>query len=105
MNQITVEELKTLLENKPQNIIVVDVRTKKERDAEYIEGTIHIPLDQIPFQIAEIGKSEKVYFQCAKGGRSASACDILLKTDFPDAYNVMGGIEEWKRKGYSISHL
>lgn len=102
MNQITVEELKTLLEHKPKNVIVIDVRTKEERDEGYIEGTTHIPLNQIPFQVEEIARAEKVYFQCAKGGRSASACEILIKSDFPDVYNVVGGIEDWKRKGFKI---
>ena len=103
MKQITVEELKTLLKSKPENIMVIDVRTNEERKEGYIEGTVHIPLDQIPLQIEEIAKAKQVYFQCAKGGRSASACDILLNEDFPEAYNVVGGIEEWKRKGFEVS--
>lgn len=100
MKQITVEELEALLANKPSDVIVVDVRTEEERKDAHIEGTIHIPLNQIPEHIDELKKAKAIYFQCAKGGRSAIACDILEKSDFQNVFNVAGGIEAWKAKGF-----
>lgn len=102
MKEITVEEFKILLEQKPQNTLFVDVRTNDERNEGYIEGTIHIPLSELSSKIDTLESADKIYFQCARGGRSATACNLLSDLGFTEAINVLGGIEDWKSKGYSI---
>jgi len=72
--------------------MLLDVRTDAEWADGRIEGSIHIPLDQLMERVDEVG--DKVVCICAVGGRSARATAFLLSTG-REAVNLAGGIQRW----------
>jgi rhodanese-related sulfurtransferase len=72
--------------------MLLDVRTDAEWADGRIEGSVHIPLDQLMERVDEV--SDKVVCICALGGRSARATAYLLSTG-REAINLDGGIEAW----------
>lgn len=80
--------------------MLLDVRTDAEWAAGRIEGSVHIPLDQLIARIDEV--SDKVVCICAVGGRSAQATAYLNSTG-REALNLDGGVQRWVAESRPIS--
>ena len=76
--------------------IFLDVRTKQERSSSSIQGSIHIPLNEIQGRIADLNKyrDREIVCYCQSGSRSLSAAALLKSRGFNVA-NLRGGISEW----------
>lgn len=72
------------------SVTLLDVRTPTEREQGYIEGFIHIPLDELRQRVGELDQSKPVYIHCLSGLRSYIACCLLGGLGF-DCYNLSGG--------------
>jgi len=70
--------------------ILLDVRTDKEYISGHIEGSIHIPIDQLRERMKELDTGKLVYVHCASGLRSYLACRILSQNGY-ECYNISGG--------------
>lgn len=94
---ITAEELKTRIEGMIAPAIV-DVRDAEELEGGFIEGSFHIPLDQLEAKITEVlpNKQREVILYCARGRRSAIAMEMLDKMGYTNVKSVVGGYEEYK---------
>lgn len=67
---------------------VIDVRSKGEYTQGHIKGSINIPLDVLPGNLAKLkDKSRPIITCCASGMRSASAKSILKSKGFVAVYN------------------
>ena len=77
-------------------MVLLDVRTKSERSAQHIAGSLHIPLNELAARIQELKKfsGSEIVCYCQTGARSASAVALLLKNGL-SAANLRGGIAEW----------
>lgn len=80
--------------------MLLDVRTDTEWADGRIEGSIHIPLDQLMSRVDEV--SDKVVCICAVGGRSAQATAYLNSLG-RDAVNLQGGIQAWAAAARPLS--
>jgi rhodanese-related sulfurtransferase len=80
--------------------MLLDVRTDAEWDQGRIEGSTHIPLDQLIARVAEV--SDKVVCICAVGGRSAQATAYLNSVG-RDAVNLDGGVQAWEASGRPLA--
>ena len=99
MQSITVEELKSRLDN-GEKLHIIDVREPHEYE-EYNIGAKLIPLGQIQtMQVDEIEnlKEEELIIHCRSGKRSAMACQILETMGFTNTKNLEGGLLDWKEK-------
>ena len=67
--------------------IVVDVRTEGEFNSGHFHGSINIPLDKLPRNIAKLKKSKPIITCCASGIRSATAKKMLQNIGFTDVHN------------------
>ena len=78
------------------SIVLLDVRTSKERNQSAIPGSLHIPLGNIPekLKILEKHKQKEIICYCRSGSRSLKAASILQKNGF-QAANMKGGMMEW----------
>lgn len=74
---------------------LLDVREPHEFETAKIEGSVLIPLGQLPQRIAEIPQDRPIIVHCHHGGRSARAVQYLLAHGFEDVRNMAGGIEAW----------
>ena len=79
---------------------VVDVRTDAEWADGRIEGSLHIPLDQVMERVNEIPDPAVVV--CASGRRSAQATAYLLDQG-RQAVNLDGGLHAWEDDGRPLT--
>lgn len=94
--EISAAELKQRLAEKPDTVIL-DVRQPDEYAQRNIEGSILIPLGELPARLGELErfKGQEIIVHCKMGGRSAQACQYLNGNGF-NATNLAGGIMAWK---------
>lgn len=81
-----------------RSLCVIDVRAAGEREANAIPGSLHIPLPQLPRQLADIPRETSVVVYCAGGYRSAIAASLLKLHQFP-VMDLVGGISAWEAAG------
>lgn len=74
---------------------LLDVREPHEYDAAKIEGSVLIPLGQLPERLSEVPKGRPVVVHCRSGGRSAKAVEYMLSHGYADVRNLTGGITAW----------
>ena len=67
--------------------IIIDVRTPQEYDNGHIQGSMNIPLNVVPQNIARLkAKNVPIICVCASGMRSGSASSMLKKAGI-ESYN------------------
>lgn len=83
------------------SIVLLDVRTPQEHNAERIGNTPLIPVDELEQRIHELDavKDRTIIVYCRSGNRSGSATSILRKHGF-NAVNMQGGIIRWKAEQF-----
>ena len=99
---VGVEEFDKLRTDKSK--VVLDVRTAQEYSEAHIPGAVNIDVLESDFQskVAKLDKSKTYLVHCASGGRSARACDKMSKLDFPQLYNLQGGMNAWQKAGKPV---
>lgn len=94
MKEITVKELKDLIDNKA-DFQLVDVREQNEFDFANLNGEL-IPLGSVPDHVDEILKDKQVVVHCRSGKRSGDAITYLEQNHgYENLYNLVGGILAW----------
>lgn len=93
--KITAEEAKARIDS-GDNIIIVDVRTQEEFDAEHIENAILIPNETISDAQPELlpDLDAEILIYCRSGNRSAQAAKKLIDIGYTNIYDF-GGIIDW----------
>jgi adenylyltransferase/sulfurtransferase len=92
--EITATELKQRLD-RGDKLTIVDVREPNEYQINRIEGSILIPLGDVPQRYAELNPDDELIMQCRSGVRSARAADFLRSVGFKKVLNLRGGILDW----------
>ncbi len=75
--------------------LLIDVRTRAERDRGYIEGSLHIPLPELRKRLSEIPEGKEIITYCQSGQRSYNASRFLEQKGF-NVKNLSGGYLTWK---------
>jgi hydroxyacylglutathione hydrolase len=99
-DQMTCQQLREMM--RKEKLVVVDVRRHSEWDGGHIGGAVHIYLGRLPERLSEIPEDKPVVLQCKTGTRSSFATSILLRAGRKRVYNLLGGIDAWKRLGYPL---
>lgn len=75
--------------------IWIDVRTLEEFSAGHLQGSVHIPYEEVPARIGEVtsDKNACLRLYCRSGRRSGVAADALQSMGFTRAVNE-GGYED-----------
>ena len=75
--------------------ILIDVRTREEWDAGFIEGATHIPLNNLALEINKyvINDKEEILLYCRSGNRSGKAKLLLESLGYAKVKNL-GGIND-----------
>ncbi|WP_097458886.1 rhodanese-like domain-containing protein [Mangrovitalea sediminis] len=83
--------------NKDQ-MVVVDLRERKDFTAGHITGSLHIPLANLQERISELKKHEgqQILLVCRTGQSAGAAVKMLNKAGFKNAVRLRGGVEEWR---------
>jgi rhodanese-related sulfurtransferase len=83
--------------------LLVDVREPIEHAEEFIEGSVLIPLGELPARMAELPKDRQLLVICRSGKRGQQAVAKLEAAGFSKARNVEGGILAWKAAGLPVT--
>ena len=78
--------------------LVVDVREPQEWEAGHIEGALHIPMEQLPDRLDQLGRGRRIVTVCRSGYRSGQMAEFLATRGF-GAENMNGGMEAWSKAG------
>ena len=94
IKEITVAELKNKFDNN-DDFMLLDVRNIQEFLFSKINGSIHIPMNEIMSRINELDSNKEIIIQCKSGKRSARVCEYLMTQNFNNVKNLTGGIIAW----------
>ncbi len=67
--------------------VIVDVRTSGEYAGGHVKGSLNIPLDSLPNQIAKLKRDKPIITCCASGMRSGAAKTMLQAKGFKEVHN------------------
>jgi glyoxylase-like metal-dependent hydrolase (beta-lactamase superfamily II)/rhodanese-related sulfurtransferase len=73
----TFDALAALINGHHEHPVVLDVRRNDERRHSYVDGTVHIPIHELPARLAEVPGDRQVWVHCASGYRAAIAASLL----------------------------
>jgi rhodanese-related sulfurtransferase len=78
--------------------LVLDVREPWEVALCRIEGSVHVPMREIPARLAQIDPQRPVVCVCHHGGRSTQVALFLEHHGVRETFNLTGGIDAWARQ-------
>jgi len=93
-SRLTASELREAL-GRPRPPAILDVRNAGELAGGAIDGSLHIPLTELPRRLAEVPDGPVVVY-CAHGTRSAIAASLLRRSGRPDVSDLIGGEAAWR---------
>ncbi len=84
--------------------LVLDVREPEEFKCGHLLNAKHIPLGKLKERIGELERyrDQPVVVVCRSGNRSATACALLGRAGFAQAYNLAGGVTAWKKSNLPL---
>lgn len=102
IQEMTVQELKQLLDSGTKDFVLVDVRNPNEYEIAKIPGAVLVPLPDIEQgsgveKVKQLLNGHRLIAHCKMGGRSAKALGILKESGI-EGINVKGGITAWSRE-------
>jgi adenylyltransferase/sulfurtransferase len=102
MSEMSVTELKQLLDSDADDFVLLDVRNPNEYEIAKIPGSVLVPLPEIEngegvAKVKELLNGHRLIAHCKMGGRSAKALAILKESGI-EGTNVVGGITAWSRE-------
>jgi sulfur-carrier protein adenylyltransferase/sulfurtransferase len=100
--EMTVTELKQLMDSGAKDFVLLDVRNPNEYDIAQIEGSVLVPLPEIEQgagieKVKSLVNGQRLIVHCKSGMRSAKALAIL-KDAGVEGTNVKGGILAWSQE-------
>jgi rhodanese-related sulfurtransferase len=78
-----------------EKLFFVDVREKWEYETSHIEGSVLIPLREIPGNLARLEAADEIVLFCHHGMRSLDAAAWLRSQGVQGARSMAGGIDRW----------
>ncbi|NEP91110.1 MAG: molybdopterin-synthase adenylyltransferase MoeB [Okeania sp. SIO2C2] len=100
--EMTVQDLKQLLDSGADDFVLVDVRNPHEYEIAQIPGSVLVPLPDIEqgdgvTKVKELMNGHRLIAHCKMGGRSAKALGILKEAGI-EGTNLKGGITAWSQE-------
>jgi rhodanese-related sulfurtransferase len=100
--EMSVTELKQVLDNGASDVLLLDVRNPNEYEIARIPGSVLVPLPDIENgdgvdKVKSLLNGHRLIAHCKMGGRSAKALGIL-KQHGVEGTNVKGGITAWSQQ-------
>ncbi|MBW4484482.1 MAG: molybdopterin-synthase adenylyltransferase MoeB [Tildeniella torsiva UHER 1998/13D] len=102
ISEMTVTELKQVLDSGDDNVLLLDVRNPNEYEIARIPGSVLVPLPDIENgdgvdKVKSLLNGHRLIVHCKMGGRSAKALGILKQHGI-EGTNVKGGITAWSQE-------
>jgi glyoxylase-like metal-dependent hydrolase (beta-lactamase superfamily II)/rhodanese-related sulfurtransferase len=101
---MAMDELKTRLEGRPNNLVVLDVREKDSYESGHIPGARHLPRGQLELRVnSEMpDPTLRIVTACEFGKISTLAAATLRELGFMRAVALDGGMKAWREGGFPV---
>jgi len=99
-NKVKPADLKTLIDAKSGDAIIVDVRDESEFKEGHIPTAINIPVETFALSSETLPKERMIIVYCNTGGRSYTAYRKLMKLAYPTIAQTL--FVDWKEAGMLI---
>ena len=97
MSQIPTVSIDAVPDPLPEELSVLDVREPIEWQHGHIDGAVHIPMNELPDRLDEVGGGQTLVV-CKVGGRSGQVVAWLAEQGY-DVVNLDGGMLDWQAAG------
>jgi rhodanese-related sulfurtransferase len=98
MGHLTPVELAAwLADPSRENPLLLDVREPWEYQTCRIEGSRHLPMNELPRRLQELDPDAEVVAICHHGVRSLHVAYFLVREGFERVHNLTGGVDAWAR--------
>lgn len=85
------------------NVVLLDIRGKKEFDISHLRNSIWIGFDDFKLSnLPEIKKTDTIVVYCSVGYRSEKIAEKLILAGYTNVFNMYGGIFEWVNQEHSV---
>ncbi|MGB5385923.1 MAG: rhodanese-like domain-containing protein [Eudoraea sp.] len=83
-----------------ENAVLIDVRTPEEYAEGHLDNAVNINWYDENFmnEFKTVEKDKTIYVYCKKGGRSASAAEMLNSAGYTEVIDLQGGYDALKVK-------
>jgi len=94
---ITGPELEAMMKD-GSPIVIVDVREPELYAKGHVPGAINIQYEDNAHTriLKELSPKDRIVFICHGGPMGNELSEILVRNNYPDVYNVAGGMRRWK---------
>ena len=75
--------------------VVIDVRTLRERQQKFIDGSLSIPLNHLEARAHDLPRDRHLLLYCAGGYRSSIGASVLQQRGFERVSEIAGGMAAW----------
>jgi rhodanese-related sulfurtransferase len=101
---MALQELKSRLDGRPNDLVVLDVREKGAYDQGHIPGAKHLPRGQLELRVNEElpNPTLRIVTCCEFGKISTLAAATLRQLGFMRAAALHGGMKEWREASFPL---
>ncbi|MDW3215547.1 MAG: rhodanese-like domain-containing protein [Ilumatobacteraceae bacterium] len=88
----------------PDDLVILDVRTREEFDDGHIEGAVMLDFyrDDFADELAKFDPTRPYVLYCRSGNRSSQARAIMADLGFESVEDIDGGIVGWQEAGLPV---
>jgi rhodanese-related sulfurtransferase len=95
MRRFSALDLKSYLEQCEQPPMLLDVREPWEFERCHLDGSVLIPMREIPASLEALDQENEIVVICHHGIRSRQVAYYLEHEGFDKVINLEGGVEAW----------
>jgi hydroxyacylglutathione hydrolase len=105
VNQITVKDLKELMDSNGENIEIIDVRSYVDYNEDHIPNAKNIHVGYLTDHLSEIADDKTKIVYCQAGNRSSIAASTLLSSGIKNVINLTGGFSAWELDNTNVEKV
>lgn len=92
--QLLPEEARQII-NSNSDIIIIDIRQKKDYDNGHIRDAFAIPYKELKSSLDELDTSYTYLIYCNNGKDSMKASKLMAESGFSRVFTIVGGYKKW----------
>jgi len=102
-DEVSVLSVNQLHQLGPENVILLDTRSREEYDVSHIPGAIWVGYEEFQSErVRNLNPDQKVIVYCSVGYRSEKIGEKLQDLGFTNVRNLYGSIFEWANQSYPL---